>query len=140
MALSTTRKRPRVRRPRKKEKRPEFVAFLLGPHIYRNRFHEACSFAIDSPPGAANPLDPQPFVAEVNLFIKKERFDDLKSRIMNDEFTPETPGCIATAGGTNWGFRGLPRLIAHEEDTQEGFTGVLVKLRYRVTDIKRVNP
>ena len=110
-------------------KRPEFTTLFIGQHVYRNRYPDACLFAIDEP------IIGGPIV-ELNLIIRKERFEDLQSRISSNEFDPLTPCCIAMSDGMNWVFRGYPLLIAYEEDTQEGC--ISVKLRYPVTDLKRI--
>lgn len=134
--LKTTRRRHRTRRINKKDKVPYFMTLILGPYIYRNLFHEAVSFAIDSPPGAP----PNFFVAEMNLFLKPSHADDLKAHCMSDdEFDNNTPGTLCLANHTNYGFRGKPRIIATDEDVDEaGQKGVLVKMKYNATDIKRV--
>ena len=123
----------RGRKPR--EKRSEHVmTFLFGQHIYQSMYHEACSFAIDER------IIGVPLV-EFSIFIRKEQFDDLESRISNDAFDPAqidplTPCYIATSNGMSWRFQGYPLLIACRGDVQDGFKGILVTLRFPVTDIK----
>ena len=113
-------------------KLPEFMALTIGQHVYRNRYPDVCSFRFHQ---SARRM----VVAKLNLFICKEQFDDLQSRILNNEFDPLTPCCIAMSDGINWVFRGYPIVIAYEEDDiQDEVKCVFVKLRYPVRDLKRI--
>ena len=133
--LKTTRRRPRLRRPKKqKDKVPYFMTFILGPYIYRNLYHDCVSFAIDSPPNAP----PDYFVAELNLFLKPSHAKDLQAHYKEGEFDHnDTPGTICLAKNNQYGVWGRPRIIATDEDVAEGKKGVLVKLKYPVSKVKR---
>jgi hypothetical protein len=107
---------------------------IIGDTVYRNLYHESVSFAVDTPMNAPEGC----YVAELNLFLEKEVFEALRGNTLNDVYTPETPGCICLANNTQYGFRGLPRVIAYEETKGEGIEGVLVKLKYNVTELKYI--
>jgi hypothetical protein len=117
------------------EKQPYFVTFILGNHIYQNLYHEAVSFAIGTPLAAPNDVS----IVELNLYLEKPRFEDLQKCIKSGNLNSETPGCICLANNTQYGFRGLPRIIAYnDKETENNGKGVLVKLKYTCTDVRYV--
>ena len=132
----SSRQRVALRGRKPREKRPEHVmTFIHGQRIYESMYHEDCSSVFDILFAVNESIRGVPTV-ELNLFLRKERFEDLQSRISNYEPDPQTLCCIATSNGMNWSFWGYPILTACKEDVQDGFKGILVTLRCPVTDIK----